>query len=354
MHCYRVDMLAATTPLIIGHRGSAGYRPEHTEASFLLALEQGADAVEPDVVVSRDGVLVVRHEHEISETTDVASRPEFADRRTTKTVDGTQVTGWFTEDFTWAELATLRCRERLPKLRPANTQWDGVFPMLRLRDVLTVVRDAADQRGVRVIIELKHAHYFATLGVDLIAALRDDLAATGWDSRTDRIVVESFELGILDQMRAAGWPTPLVFLMESEGAPADEVALFAASARSYEHYRSDEGLDALRGRVDGVSFAKADLFTRDQRGATTGITDLVQRSRERGLLVYAWTLRPENAFLNRRFRTPGEQADWGDWLDEFTLALSSGLDGIFVDHVDIGVQARTRFMSVGGPRLEET
>lgn len=354
MPCYRVDMSAATTPLIIGHRGSCGYRPEHSASSFLLAIEQGADAIEPDVVVSKDGVLVVRHENEISGTTDVEMRPEFADRRTTKIIDGEQLTGWFTEDFTWAELATLRCRERLPKLRPENTSFDGDFPLLRLRDVLALAQDAADQRGLLVIIELKHAHYVAQLGFDLEQLLRADLESTGWDARTDRIVVESFELGILDRLRDASWSIPLVFLMESGGAPADERAMRGDSAFSYEHYRSDDGLDSLRGRVDGVSVAKAELFTRDASGRTTGITDLVDRSHARGLRVFTWTLRPENAFLNQRFRSGGSPAERGEWLTEYALALSTGLEGVFVDHVDLGVAAREQFMSAGGPRLEST
>ena len=138
-----------TRPLVIGHRGAPGYRPEHSRSSYDLALAMGVDAVEPDIVVSKDGVLVVRHENEISGTTDVADRPEFADRRTTKTVDGAELTGWFTEDFTWDELATLRCRERLPQLRPASASFDDEQPVLRLRDVLDLVRDAVARAGPR-------------------------------------------------------------------------------------------------------------------------------------------------------------------------------------------------------------
>ena len=137
------------SPLVIGHRGAPGYRPEHSRSSYDLALEMGVDAVEPDIVVSKDGVLVVRHENEISATTDVADRPEFADRRTTKTVDGAAMTGWFTEDFTWDELATLRCRERLPKIRPASASFDDQQPVLRLTDVLDIVRAGVARAGTR-------------------------------------------------------------------------------------------------------------------------------------------------------------------------------------------------------------
>jgi glycerophosphoryl diester phosphodiesterase len=130
-------------PLLIGHRGAPGYRPEHTASSYRLAFAMGVDAVEPDVVATADGVLVLRHENEISGTTDVADRPEFADRRTTKRVDGARLTGWFTEDFTWAELTTLRCRERIPALRPGSAEHNDTEPILRLSDLLDLVEEAS-------------------------------------------------------------------------------------------------------------------------------------------------------------------------------------------------------------------
>src|SRR5689334_6275048 len=154
------------TPLVIGHRGAPGYRPEHSRSSYDLALAFGVDAVEPDIVVSADGVLVVRHENEISGTTDVADRPEYAGRRTTKTVDGAELTGWFAEDFTWDELSTLRCRERLPKVRPTSATFDDQQPVLRLREVLDLVREGslAQGREIGVVLEIKHATYFASAG----------------------------------------------------------------------------------------------------------------------------------------------------------------------------------------------
>ncbi|MBN9186969.1 MAG: hypothetical protein J0I62_00510 [Microbacterium sp.] len=169
-------------PLVIGHRGAPGYRPEHSRSSYDLALEMGVDAVEPDIVVSRDGVLVVRHENEISGTTDVTTRPAFADRRTTKTVDGETLTGWFAEDFTWDELSTLRAVERLPEIRPASATFDGQQPILRLRDVLDLVRAAslAQGREIGVVVEIKHATYFAGLGWDVAALLAAELREAGW------------------------------------------------------------------------------------------------------------------------------------------------------------------------------
>src|SRR6478609_1251684 len=158
-------------PLVVGHRGAPGYRPEHSRSSYELALVMGVHAVEPDIVVSRDGVLVVRHENEISGSTDVADRMEFARRRTTKTIDGTELSGWFAEDFTWDELSTLRCRERLQKLRPSSASFDDQQPVLRLRDVLDRLREASRERGrdIGVVLEIKHATYFASIGWDVAA-----------------------------------------------------------------------------------------------------------------------------------------------------------------------------------------
>ncbi|HXR44580.1 MAG TPA: glycerophosphodiester phosphodiesterase family protein, partial [Pseudolysinimonas sp.] len=152
-------MRAPQTVQVIGHRGASGYRPEHSRSAYELAIALGADAVEPDIVATRDGELVLRHENDISGTTDVARHPEFAARRTTKTVDGASITGWFTEDFTWDELSTLRVVERLPALRPHSASFDGLQPMLRLRDLLTILDDAT--RAVDLVAEIKHPSYFA-------------------------------------------------------------------------------------------------------------------------------------------------------------------------------------------------
>ena len=335
----------AVHPLVIGHRGAPGYRPEHTEASYRLACELGADAVEPDVVVTRDGVLVVRHENEISGTTDVASRKEFRQRRTTKVVDGVRITGWFTEDFTWAELSTLRCVERLKRIRSDNRAYDGQQPMLRLRDVLRIV-DEESVRGGRdlaVVLEVKHAEYFRSLGIDIAALIQDELTLTGWSDRPTRLIIECFELDVLTRLRGAGVRASYVFLAERQGAPADEVARAESSgtqAKSYEWYRSNDGLDYLRSRVDGISVDKGSLIRTNAIGLATGPEDLVDRAHARGLRVFTWTLRPENRYLNLRHHSSLSGSDWGDWQAEFALVLGSGVDGIFVDHPDLGVAAR--------------
>ena len=322
-------------PLVIAHRGASGYRPEHTRAAYELAITQGADAVEPDIVSTRDGVLVIRHENEISGTTDVASRPEFADRKQTKVVDGQSVTGWFTEDFTWAELATVRARERLAKTRPANAKYDGKQGVLRLSDLVEILENAP--RRITMVAEIKHAAYFDAIGLPLEESFASDIR--GW-ARPDNLIVESFEQSILARVQAQDTPGRVVFLAESVGSPADQLAEFGTDARPFADYLTDAGLSQLASEVDGVSVDKSLLFTTDARGAVTGTTDLVERARSMGLETYAWTLRAENRFLEKSFRRGIRARDFGHWQKEFDLLMRTGLDGVFADQPDLALQAR--------------
>jgi glycerophosphoryl diester phosphodiesterase len=338
---YREQMNALHPPFVIGHRGAPGYRPEHTRASFELAIALGADAVEPDLVPTRDGVLVVRHENEISGTTDVAKHPEFADRRTTKQIDGTALTGWFTEDFTWAELSTLRAVERLPKLRPHNATFNGTQPMLRLSELLEIIDEAAERmrRPLRLVAEIKHATFYASIGMPLDGLVADQLKP--WGSR-DRLTVECFEQTVLGQVKDRGVEADYVYLMESTGAAADLIARHGDRAESYSEQITDAGLARLARDVDGISVDKALLLDTSSRGSV-GTTDLVARAHEHALSVFTWTLRPENRFLAPGHRVGGASADWGDWGDwrrEYELILSTGVDGVFADHADLAVAAR--------------
>lgn len=328
------------TPLVIGHRGAPGYRPEHTRSSYDLALELGVDAVEPDVVVSRDGVLVVRHENEIGSTTDVADRPEFADRRTTKTIDGTALTGWFAEDFTWDEISTLRCRERLPQLRPGSASFDGTQPPLRLRDVLDLVRQASLDQGreIGVVLEIKHATYMAGVGFDLAALIAAELRGAGWADGALPLIVESFEGTILEQVRDHGIRGTYIFLCESSGRPFDLVAAQGRRAPTYRSLLSPAGLDGLAGRVDGVSVDKRIILAPDGRGRATGPAPVVAEAHARGLRVFTWTCRPENAFLIGQFRRGRDKAAFGHYEAEWQLIADAGVDGVFVDHPDLGVE----------------
>lgn len=325
-------------PLVVGHRGAPGYRPEHSRSSYDLALEMGVDAVEPDVVVSRDGVLVVRHENEISGTTDVADRPEFADRRTTKTVDGAELTGWFTEDFTWDEIATLRCRERLPKIRAASASFDDEQQVLRLRDVLDLVRagSLAQGREIGVVLEIKHATYFAGLGWDLADLIEAELRDAGWADGALPLIVESFESSVLYALQERGIRGSYVYLLEAAGRPFDLFSRHGKAALTYKQTAAPAGLDGLVGLVDGISVDKRMILAPDKLGRLTGPSRIIADAHERGLRVFTWTCRPENAFLIGQFRGRGGAAAFGDWEAEWAVIRDAGIDGVFVDHPDLG------------------
>ncbi|WP_378145270.1 glycerophosphodiester phosphodiesterase family protein [Cnuibacter sp. UC19_7] len=324
---------------VIAHRGASGHRPEHSLAAYLLASEQGADAVEPDVVLSKDGVPVIRHENEISGTTDIAQRPEFAARRRTRSVDGQLLTGWFTEDLTWEELSTLRAREPHPGLRPLSAAHDGEGAILRLRDVLAVCdRRRADGSRPGVVVEIKHAAHFAERGLDAVAAVADELAAAGWSDADDRLVIESFEPTALRRVAARMPPARRVLLLERTGVPWD-LARQSAIGRGPAPLDSaamltDAGLDRLASEVAGISVDKAVLVGEGADGA-----GLVARAHDRGLLVYTWTLRPENVYLEDRHRR-GPADGRGDWETEFAAVLATGVDGVFADHPDLALAVR--------------
>ncbi|PVE97361.1 glycerophosphodiester phosphodiesterase family protein [Microbacterium sp. TPD7012] len=319
------------SPLVIGHRGAPGYRPEHSRSSYELALAMGVDAVEPDVVATKDGVLVVRHENEISGTTDIARHPEFADRKTTKRVDGQALTGWFTEDFTWAELSTLRGRERLPEVRASSASFDDSQAILRLRDVLDIVREGSAEHGreIGVVLEVKHATYFASIGLDLAPLIERELRDAGWADGELPLIIECFESTVLGQLRARGISASYVYLIEAAGRPYDLLVAEGKQALTYKATVTPHGLDELVGKVDGISVNKKMLLA---RGST-----IVPDAHARGLKVFTWTCRPENAFLAAEFRGPGGKGAFGDYESEWGVIARSGVDGVFVDHPDLGV-----------------
>src|SRR5690554_111584 len=289
----------------------------------------GADAVEPDIVPTRDGILVLRHENEISGTTDVSSRREFANRKTTKTIDGKKLTGWFTEDFTWHELAQLRSRERLPKVRTSNTTFDGLDGVLRLRDLFVLL----DPSGVDMVAEFKHATYFESIGLPLDELFAAEVRAAGWLDN-GRLTLEAFEESVLHKLRARGVGGNLVYLLEASGSPADLVG------KTYASQLTDAGLAELAERVDGISVDKRLLLHSDKAGNTVGITTFVDRAHAAGLTVFCWTLRAENQFLGKNLRRIGSPL--GDWMGEYQLLMASGLDGVFADQPDLALEARAR------------
>jgi glycerophosphoryl diester phosphodiesterase len=324
---------------VIGHRGASGYRPEHTRSAYELAMTLGVDAIEPDIVATRDGVLVLRHENEISGTTDVAFRPEFAGRRTTKSIDGAELTGWFTEDFTWDELSTLRCRERLPKLRPSSATFDDEQPVLRLRDVLDLVRAGSLARGreIGVVLEIKHATYFASLGWDVAALVAAELADAGWARGELPLTIESFESTVLGRLQEREVSATYIYLLEAAGRPFDLSTAQGRSALTYRQTAAPAGLDGLVGFVDGISVDKRMILAPDKLGRLTGPTPVIRDAHDRGLRVFTWTCRPENAFLIGQYRTGRSPGSFGDWEAEWAVIRDAGVDGVFVDHADLGV-----------------
>lgn len=319
--------MAADQPILIAHRGASGERPEHTIASYILAIEQGADFIEPDLVLTKDGVLVARHENEISTTTDVASHPEFAARKATKMIDGQSATGWFTEDFTLAELKQLRARERLPQLRPESARLDGRYPIATFAEVVTFVRNREKALGRRIGLypETKHPSYFAGLGLSFDASLLSTLKSGGYTKASDPVFIQSFETGNLKRLRKAT-RLRLIQLMNDEGGPPDAPALrFADMAEP-------AGLRDIARYADGVGVAKAMILPRDAAGNWTAPTTLIADAHKAGLKVHAWTFRAENVFLPTALRNGTDPAARGDLASEVRRFAGLGVDGLFSDH----------------------
>ncbi|MFF5175285.1 glycerophosphodiester phosphodiesterase [Micromonospora sp. NPDC000089] len=325
--------------VVIGHRGASGYRPEHTLESYRLAIRLGADYIEPDLVSTRDGVLVARHENEISGTTDVAAHAEFAARKATKTIDGVAVTGWFTEDFTLAELKTLRAKERLPQVRPANTAFDGRLEVPTFQEVIDLARRESKARGrtIGIYPETKHPSYFASIGLALEEPLVATLRKNRLTHRGDAVFIQSFEtanLRKLDRMI----DVPLVQLIEATGRPYDFTA--AGDTRTYADLVTPAGLAEVAEYADGVGLNKNLIVPRDAAGKLLAPTTVIRDAHREKLLVHAWTFRAENQFLPVDFRIGADPNARGDITAEYELFLGLGLDGVFADQPDTAVAAR--------------
>ncbi|MGL6044438.1 MAG: glycerophosphodiester phosphodiesterase [Sandaracinobacteroides sp.] len=318
----------AEKPILIAHRGASADRPEHTLMAYKLAIEQGADFIEPDLVATRDGVLVARHENEIGSTTDVAERPEFAERRRKQVIDGETIEGWFTEDFTLAELKKLRVRERLPDLRPANKAFDGTEPIPTFAEILELVKseEARGGRRIGVYPETKHPSHFRAIGLPLEEPLLAALGRAGYREKTDPVFIQSFEAGNLEAMRPRT-RLRLVQLMASAGGPPDQ------PGRTYASMLTPEGLKALARHVDGIGVEKPLVIPRDSTGRLGRPTGLVADAHAAGLLVHAWTFRPENHFLPGEFRSGSDPTARGNAVAEIQLFKAAGIDGLFSDSV---------------------
>ncbi|MER5938845.1 glycerophosphodiester phosphodiesterase family protein [Streptomyces sp. NPDC001928] len=315
-------------PVVIGHRGAAGWRPEHTAASYTYAVQTGADWIEPDLVPTKDHVLVVRHENEISQTTDVASHPEFAGRRTTKTVDGRAVTGWFTEDFTLAELKTLRAVERLPLVRNRNTVFDGREEVLTFQEVVDLARglSRAYGRTIAVFPETKHPTYFRSLGLPL----EPQLARLIRRSRLGRreCVVQSFEPTSLKRIAAERLGVPLWQALGTTGGPYDLV--WAGDPTTYKAMMTPAGLARIAAYADWIGPDKSSLVG----------TSVLADAHAAGLRVGPYTFRAENQFLPAELRRGTGPNDFGDAFAEYALYYGMGVDAVVTDFPDLAVTAR--------------
>ncbi len=324
---------ALPRPWLIAHRGASAHRPEHTLAAYALAIEQGADAIEPDLVMTRDGVLVARHENELSDTTDVAQRPEFAARRTRRQIDGAWSEGWFSEDFTLAELKTLRARERLPQLR--STQWDGQFQLATFAEIVDLVaaRSAALGRPIGLVPEIKHPSHFAALGLAMEQPLLDALAAHAY-TRSAPVVIQSFEtqnLRALRQQLPRGGNIRLLQLLGSpDERPYDTV--LAGAPMTYTQMAAPDGLRAIATYADAIGPASRMLQLEPREGGGHR-SALVEAAHAAGLQVITYTFRPENAFLGESYRDangPAARNDEGA-VRELKAYASAGVDGVFAD-----------------------
>ncbi|MGH6909260.1 MAG: glycerophosphodiester phosphodiesterase [Phenylobacterium sp.] len=313
-------------PLIIAHRGASGERPEHTLLGYRLAIAEGADFIEPDLVLTKDGHFVVRHENEIAGTTDVASHPEFAARKTTKVVDGQSITGWFTEDFTLAEIKTLRARERLPALRPGSAKFDGQAQVPTYQEVVELAKAESKRLGrtIGTYPEMKHPTYFAGLGLPMERRLADALKVYGLDSKSAPVFVQCFEVAPL---KAIGATTKArrVMLVGSGAAPVD--------------VKSAAGIKAIAAFAEGLG-PEWPLVIPTVDGGLGPATSLVADAHAAGLAVHPWTVRAENAFLPPKLRKGTAPADHGDVDAVYKALFASGIDGLFSDFPGLAVKAR--------------
>ena len=327
--------------------------PEHTLSSYFIAIQQGADYAEPDLVMTKDGVLVARHENEIGGTTDVARHPKVARRRTVKRIDGVDMEGWFTEDFTLAELKSLRARERIPEVRPANTRFDGQFEIPTFDEILRLIRSMDAQRAaaarrlgasrprtIGVYPETKHPTYFDRLKLPMDRPLLQTLAKHGYEGRKAPVFIQSFEVANLRRLRKKT-RLPMVQLIEAAGAPFDFVS--AQDSRTYAELIKPAGLEGVAAYADAIGPSKTLIIPRTAEGTLGSPTSLVADAHAAGLGVHPWTFRAENHFLPTDHRAPGDATTLGDLDAELRAYLATGIDGFFTDHPDLGARTRNEF-----------
>lgn len=333
-------------PTIIGHRGASGYRPEHTIGSYQLALDMGADIVEAgDLVPTKDGHLVCRHEPEIGGTTDVANHPEFAGRKTTKVLDGVSTTGWFTEDFTLAELKTLRAIERIPANRPHSTLYNGRWEIPTFEEVLRWQDEQSRKRGKQVWIypELKHPTYFRGLGLGTEERVAKLLRKYGKDRRNSPVILQSFEPTSIQRLNKLVDNTLVVLLSGANTRPWDFVE--TGDPRTVADLVKPQGLREIAGYAQGIGPTLDLVIPRAANGGLGTPTTLVADAHKVGLVLHPYTMRNENPFLPANFRKGTDADAYGDAFGAFKAYFATGIDGVFTDNPDTGVLAREDFVN---------
>lgn len=339
-HGHRLDL---PVPTVIGHRGTSGYRPEHTLGSYQLALDMGAHVIEQDLVPTRDGHLVCRHENDITATTDVADHPGFASRKTTKKIDGVSITGWFTEDFTLGELKTLRAKERIPGNRQRNTLYDGRWEVPTFEEVLRWADREGRKRGkpVWLYVETKHPTYFRGLGLGLEEPLARLLRRYGRDRSQSPLILQSFEPGSIQRLSRLV-ATPRVVLLSNAGTrPWDFTA--SGDPRTVDDLVTPKGLKWMASFAQGIGPTLDLIIPKDAGGRLTAPSSLVADAHAEGLVLHPYTMRNENTFLPADFRRGTDPNAYGDAFGAFRAYFATGIDGIFSDNPDTALLAAADF-----------
>ncbi len=343
---------AERRPLVIAHRGASGYLPEHTLAAYALAIDQGADFIEPDLVVTRDGILVARHENELSGSTDVAQHSEFRRRRTRKVIDGKSVEGWFSEDFALSELKTLRAREPRSGLRPRSAAFDGCFQIPTLQEIIDLLTSGDGQAALSpsqnhpagrlrcgIYPELKHSAYYSAIGIDIGRLLLETLRSSGLPKQRAYVFIQSFEMSALKELRRLT-DLPLVQLLDVEGRSYD--IELAGDTRTYRDLITPQGLSEIGGYADAIGPAKDLVLPRSADGTCDRPSTLLDDAHRAGLLVHAWTFRIEDELYPAHLGNQSSQrnASANVLAGEIGRFLAAGLDGLFTDNPDVGVRMR--------------